>query len=146
MKIKSLKLKNFRNYDILNLDFDDSTNIFYGNNAQGKTNILESVYLCGTTKSHRGTKDRDMILFGQDEAHIEAFIEKEKKQLSGDFCRGCGYCMPCPAGIEINNCARMSLMIRRAPSAAWLDEAGQARMNKIDGCIGCNKCMFVISR
>ena len=76
MKIKSLKLKNFRNYDILNLDFDDSTNIFYGNNAQGKTNILESVYLCGTTKSHRGTKDRDMILFGQDEAHIEAFIEK----------------------------------------------------------------------
>ena len=48
--------------------------------------------------------------------------------------------MPCPAGIEINNCARMSLMIRRAPSAAWLDEAGQARMNKIDGCIGCNKC------
>ena len=62
MKIKSLKLKNFRNYDILNLDFDDSTNIFYGNNAQGKTNILESVYLCGTTKSHRGTKDRDMIL------------------------------------------------------------------------------------
>lgn len=78
MKIKSLKLKNFRNYDILNLDFDDSTNIFYGNNAQGKTNILESVYLCGTTKSHRGTKDRDMILFGQDEAHIEAFIEKEE--------------------------------------------------------------------
>ena len=71
---------------------------------------------------------------------IEAFIEKEKKQLSGDFCRGCGYCMPCPAGIEINNCARMSLMIRRAPSAEWLDEAGQARMNKIDGCIGCNKC------
>ena len=76
MKIKSLKLKNFRNYDILNLDFDDSTNIFYGNNAQGKTNILESVYLCGTTKSHRGTKDRDMILFGQDDAHIEAFIEQ----------------------------------------------------------------------
>ena len=76
MKIKSLKLKNFRNYDILNLDFDDSTNIFYGNNAQGKTNILESVYLCGTTKSHRVQKDRDMILFGQDEAHIEAFIEK----------------------------------------------------------------------
>ena len=65
MIVKSLKLKNFRNYDLLNLEFDAATNIFYGDNAQGKTNILESIYLCGTTKSHRGTKDRDMIQFGQ---------------------------------------------------------------------------------
>ena len=71
MIVKSLKLKNFRNYDLLNLEFDAATNIFYGDNAQGKTNILESIYLCGTTKSHRGTKDRDMIQFGQEESHIE---------------------------------------------------------------------------
>lgn len=77
MKINSLKLKNFRNYDFLDLEFDQATNIFYGDNAQGKTNILESLYLVGTTKSHRGTKDRDMIEFGQDEAHIETVIEKK---------------------------------------------------------------------
>jgi len=76
MIVKSLKLKNFRNYDLLNLKFDKDTNIFYGNNAQGKTNILESIYLTGTTKSHRGTKDKDLIKFGQEEAHIEAMVEK----------------------------------------------------------------------
>jgi len=76
LKIKSLKLKDFRNYNLLQLDFDDSTNIFYGNNAQGKTNILEAVYLSGTTKSHRGTKDRDMIRFGENESHIETVVEK----------------------------------------------------------------------
>ena len=77
MIVKSLKLKNFRNYDLLELEFDSSTNIFYGDNAQGKTNILESVYLTGTTKSHRGTKDRDLIKFGQEEAHIETVVEKK---------------------------------------------------------------------
>ena len=76
MKIKSLKLKNFRNYDLLNLDFDDATNIFYGDNAQGKTNILEALYLTGTTKSHRGTKDRDMIQFEKEESHLETIVEK----------------------------------------------------------------------
>jgi len=76
MIVKSLKLKNFRNYDLLALEFDDATNIFYGDNAQGKTNILESIYLSGTTKSHRGTKDRDMIKFGEEEAHIETIVEK----------------------------------------------------------------------
>ena len=55
MYIESLELKNYRNYQNLQLDFDKGTNIFYGDNAQGKTNILESVYLCGTTKSHRGS-------------------------------------------------------------------------------------------
>lgn len=76
MKIKSLKLKNFRNYDFLELEFDDATNIFYGDNAQGKTNILESIYISGTTKSHRGTKDRDLIQFEREESHIETVVEK----------------------------------------------------------------------
>ena len=76
MKINSLKLKNFRNYENLNLELDETTNIFYGDNAQGKTNILEALYLCGTTKSHRGTKDKDMIRFGEDESHIEVTVDK----------------------------------------------------------------------
>lgn len=76
MIIKSLKLKNYRNYDLLDLKFDSKTNILYGDNAQGKTNVLESLYLSGTTKSHRGTKDRDLIQFGHEEAHIETIIEK----------------------------------------------------------------------
>ena len=71
-----MKLKNFRNYELLNLEFDEATNIFYGDNAQGKTNILEALYLCGTTKSHRGTKDRDMIQFGMDESHLEIIVDK----------------------------------------------------------------------
>ncbi|MCB7305093.1 DNA replication/repair protein RecF [Bariatricus massiliensis] len=76
MIIKSLKLKDYRNYDLLNIEFDKSTNIFYGDNAQGKTNILEAAYLSGTTKSHRGTKDRDLIRFGCEESHIETVIER----------------------------------------------------------------------
>jgi predicted aldo/keto reductase-like oxidoreductase len=72
---------------------------------------------------------------------ITAFIEKEKGELAGEFCRGCGYCMPCPKGIMINQCARMSLMLRRAPSASWLSEPMQAEMKKIEDCIHCGSCM-----
>ena len=71
---------------------------------------------------------------------IRAFIAKECQELTGDFCRGCGYCMPCPAGIMINQCARMSLMLRRAPSADWLTEEMQAEMKKIEGCLECGAC------
>ncbi len=77
MVIRSLKLKNYRNYDLLDMTFDPKTNILYGDNAQGKTNILEALYLTGTTKSHRGTKDRDMIQFGHDESHLETVVEKK---------------------------------------------------------------------
>lgn len=71
---------------------------------------------------------------------LTAFIRREREELVGDFCRGCGYCMPCPAGIEINNCARMSLMLRRSPSAPWLTEEWQEKMAKIDGCLNCGHC------
>lgn len=71
---------------------------------------------------------------------ITALIEADRKELLGEFCRGCGYCMPCPVGIEINNAARMSLMLRRAPSAAWLTEEWQGKMKLIEECLHCGKC------
>ena len=61
MIIKSIQLSNFRNYEKLDISFDSETNIIYGDNAQGKTNILEAAYLSGTTKSHKGSKDKEMI-------------------------------------------------------------------------------------
>ncbi len=71
---------------------------------------------------------------------LKDIIDQDRKELQGEFCRGCGYCMPCPAGIEINNCARMSLLIRRAPSEAQLTEEMQAKMRKIADCQHCGKC------
>ncbi len=71
---------------------------------------------------------------------IRAFIEEERKSLMGDFCRGCGYCMPCTVGIQINNCARMSQLIRRSPSKNFLSEEWQQNMLKIDECVDCGLC------
>ena len=72
---------------------------------------------------------------------LKAVIEADRKALAGEFCRGCGYCAPCTVGIVINQCARMSQMVRRAPSAAWLNEHWQAEMAKIDACVECGVCM-----
>jgi len=71
---------------------------------------------------------------------LSEVIAKDREELLGDFCRGCGYCMPCPVGIEINNCARMSLLIRRSPSAAHLTPQAQEKMKKIENCLHCGKC------
>ena len=73
-------------------------------------------------------------------AERQAIIDKDRAELSGEFCRGCGYCMPCPQGIEINQCARMSLMLRRAPAAAWLTAEWQEKMQRIEECLHCGKC------
>lgn len=76
MIIKSLELKNYRNYKDLLIEFSEGTNILYGNNAQGKTNILEAIYVCATTKSHRGSKDREIINFNMDDAHVCMKVER----------------------------------------------------------------------
>ena len=85
MIIKSIELKNFRNYEDLNLQFDKGTNILYGDNAQGKTNILEAAYLSGTTKSHKGSKDKEMIRFGEEESHIRTVVVKNEKEYQIDM-------------------------------------------------------------
>ncbi len=85
MIIKSLELQDYRNYEYLELSFDKGTNILYGDNAQGKTNILEAIYLSATTKSHKGTKDKDIINFNKEEAHIRTYVEKEGIQTRVDM-------------------------------------------------------------
>ena len=85
MIIKSIELQNFRNYEDLNISFDEGTNIFYGDNAQGKTNILEAAYLSGTTKSHKCSKDKEMIRFGEQEAHIRTVVVKKEKEYQIDM-------------------------------------------------------------
>lgn len=85
MIIKTIELSNFRNYENLKIDLNHGTNIFYGDNAQGKTNILESAYVSGTTKSHKGSRDKEMIRFGETEAHIRTVVEKNGMQYQIDM-------------------------------------------------------------
>ena len=85
MIINSLKLIDFRNYESLDIDFDSGTNILYGDNAQGKTNILEAIYLSATTKSHKGSKDSEIISFGKEEAHIRTVLEKDNVETRVDM-------------------------------------------------------------
>ena len=80
MIIQSIELNNFRNYENLQISFDEGTNILFGDNAQGKTNILEAAYLSGTTKPHKGSKDKEMIRFGTNEAHLRTMVLKKGKQ------------------------------------------------------------------
>lgn len=85
MILKSVALSHFRNYSDLYLEFDQGTNILYGDNAQGKTNVLESVYVSGTTRSHKGSKDKELIQFGQEEAHIRTMVERKGKPYQIDM-------------------------------------------------------------
>lgn len=78
MFVKSLELNNYRNYENIHIDFDKGVNILYGDNAQGKTNVLESIYLCSTTKSHRGSKDKEIVKFGENEGHIRCLFDKNE--------------------------------------------------------------------
>lgn len=85
MIIKSLELADFRNYETLNISFDKGTNILYGDNAQGKTNILEAIYVSATTKSHKGSKDKEIVNFNKEEAHIRTYLEKEDVEYRVDM-------------------------------------------------------------
>lgn len=85
MIIKSLELMNFRNYEFLDLKFNKGTNILYGDNAQGKTNVLEAIYLSATTKSHKGSKDKDIVNFYAEESHIRTYLEKEEIEYKVDM-------------------------------------------------------------
>ena len=85
MIIKSLELADFRNYDTLHIDFSKGTNILYGDNAQGKTNILEAIFMSATTKSHKGSKDKDVVNFNKEESHIRTYLEKDGTEIRVDM-------------------------------------------------------------
>lgn len=85
MNIRSIELKNFRNYENLEIYFDEGTNILFGDNAQGKTNILEAAYMSGTTKSHKGSRDKEMIRFGEEEAHLKTVVVRGGREYQIDM-------------------------------------------------------------
>ena len=111
MIIESIELKNFRNYERLDIEFSPSTNILYGENARGKTNILEAAYMSGTSKSHRGSRDREIIRFDQDEAHVRTRIIKNDKNYQVDIhLKGSGR-----KGIAVNH-----IPLKRAADIFWI--------------------------
>ena len=81
MIVESVELKDYRNYEFLDMNFNEHVNIIYGDNAQGKTNVLEAIFVGGTTKSHRGSKDAEMIKKGQRDAHLRYFVEKRNRTI-----------------------------------------------------------------
>ena len=85
MFIKSIQLTGYRNYKNSTVFFDKGTNILFGDNAQGKTNVLEAIFMCATTKSHKGSKDKEIIGFGEDEAHITLYLDKEGDEIKIDI-------------------------------------------------------------
>lgn len=98
MYIQKLELSNFRNYELLSLQPSDGVNVLYGDNAQGKTNILESIYMCSTAKSHRTNKDNELIRFGSQEAHVKLLFQKEQSDYRIDLHLKANK----PKGIAIN--------------------------------------------
>ena len=74
------------------------------------------------------------------DGELAAIMEHDRKELAGSFCRSCGYCMPCPMGIEIRNCARMNMLLRRSPWQQYMTDEWREKMNKINDCIGCRQC------
>ena len=85
MIIKRIALNGFRNYDFETAELSPGTNVIYGENAQGKTNILEAIYVAATTKSHKGSKDREIVNFDKEEAHIRTYLEKDGKEIRVDM-------------------------------------------------------------
>ena len=135
MYIKSLELKNYRNYESLCINISPGTNILYGDNAQGKTNILEALYLAGTTKSHRGSKDREIIQFDREEAHIRMMVERngsthkidmhlKKNKSKGIAIDGCalwchnGFCL-CRTAKDAQHYANIWPLPRRFGKSCW---------------------------
>ena len=99
-------------------------------------NLEDTIYKRQSIRSYD-----DAPLDNQTLDEIRDFIKAENEELKGEFCRGCGYCMPCTVGIQINNCNRMSLMLRRAPSDAWLGEYWQGEMKRAESCLECGACL-----